>query len=64
MGIEQFPSFTGKLREHTIDWLLKIVSIILCASGVLILSEIYVDSWGWMVLVPVLAWALFILLGV
>lgn len=64
MGIEQFPSFTGKLRARIVDWSLKVVSIMLCTAGVLILAEIYADSWGWVVLIPALAWGLFIFLGV
>lgn len=61
-GIERFPSFWGKLGIKAKDGLLGSASIVFLSSGALILAFRYFDSWGWVVLLPVLAFLLFIVL--
>ncbi len=60
-GVERFSSFWGKLGTKTKDGLLGGASIVLLSSGLLILAFRYQDSWGWVVLLPVSAFLLFIM---
>ena len=60
-GVERFSSFWGKLGTKTKDGLLGGASIVLLSSGLLILAFRYQDSWGWVVLLPVFAFLLFIM---
>lgn len=60
-GVERFSSFWGKLGTKTKDVLLGAASIALLSSGLLILAFHYQDSWGWVVLLPVCAFLLFII---
>ena len=62
-GIEQFSDFWGKLGARTKDWLLRLGSIVLLSAGVLMLAFRYEDSWGWVVLLPVYAFMLFMVIG-
>ena len=59
-GVERFSSFLGKLGTNTKDGLLGGASIVLLSSGLLILAFRYQDPWGWVVLLPVFAFLLFI----
>ena len=61
-GVERFESYGGKLRARLKDGLLGGSSIALLACGVLILAFRYQDSWGWIVILPVCAVALFVLI--
>jgi hypothetical protein len=62
-GVERFESYSRKLGAQSIDWILKFGSILLLSVGVLIVSYVHVDTWGWVVIAPVLACALFIFVG-
>ena len=60
-GVERFSSFWGKLGTKMKDGLLGWASIVLLSSGLLILAFRYQDSWGWVVLLPVFGFLLFIM---
>ncbi len=62
-GVERFGSYSGKVGAQSIDWLLKFGSMLLLAAGVLMLSYLHVDTWGWVVIAPALAFVLFIWIG-
>jgi hypothetical protein len=44
------------------DWALKFGSLLLLLAGVLVLSYLHVDTWGWLVIAPALAFVLFLLM--
>lgn len=62
-GIERFASYSAQVGAKSIDRLLKFGSMLLLAAGVLILSYLHVDTWGWVVIAPVLAFALYLFIG-
>jgi hypothetical protein len=62
-GVERFGSYSGKVGAQSIDWLLKFGSMLLLAAGVLILAYLHVDTWGWVVIAPVLAYVLYLCIG-
>lgn len=62
-GVERFRSYGGKLRSRLKDGFLGFTSISLFAAGVLVLAFEHQDSWGWIVVLPVCAFMLFVLLG-
>jgi len=53
-GVEQFHSFGGKLTAKVFDGFLSWFSVIFLFSGLLILAIQYADTWGWIVLLPVI----------
>jgi hypothetical protein len=63
MGVEYFESYTAKVAARTVDLLLKFGSLLLFAAGVLILANENVETWGWLIIAPALAFVLFILIG-
>lgn len=58
-GVEQFSSFWRKLGTKMKDGLLGGASIVFLSSGLLILAFRYQDSWGWVILLPLSAFLLF-----
>jgi hypothetical protein len=62
-GVEQFSSFWSKLGTGTKDVLLRFASLALLSVGILVLAIRFEDSWGWIVLLPVYAFALFMMIG-
>jgi hypothetical protein len=62
-GIERFGSYSVQVGSKSIDWLLKFSSMLLLAAGVLILAYLHVDTWGWVVIAPVLAYVLYLCIG-
>ena len=62
-GIEQFSSFRAKLATKMKDVALGCASLISLSAGLFILAFRYADSWGWVVLLPVYAFLLFLMLG-
>jgi len=60
-GIEQFSSFWGKLGSKIEDAFIGGTSWTLLSGGLLILAFRYQDSWGWVMLLPVLVVVLFFL---
>ena len=61
-GIEQFRSFGNKMSGVFFDGLIGWVALICHCAGILILAMQFQDSWGWMVLLPVYAFVLFLIL--
>lgn len=62
-GVERFPSFAAKTGARLKEGIATIAALLFCMVGVLLLAIEFQDSWGWIVLLPVLAWMLFLLLG-
>ena len=62
-GVERFPSFAAKSGAKLKEGVASFAALVLGAAGVLLLAVEFQDSWGWIVLLPVLAWMLFLLLG-
>ena len=54
-GVEQFGSYGEKLRSKTKDSFLAGFAIFFVVFGVVVLAYQYQNSWGWIVLAPVLA---------
>lgn len=52
-GNEVFPSYGGKLIARIIDWCLVAGAFVLAGTGILTLASAHVDSWGLIVLLPV-----------
>lgn len=61
-GVEQFSDFWGKLGTRMKDAILGFAALLLLSAGVLILAFRFQDSWGWIVLLPVYVFMLFIML--
>ncbi len=62
-GFQQFTNYWAKIGAVTKDVVLGGSSVLLLCSGVLLLAFNHVDSWGWIVVLPVMAFSLFLLLG-
>ena len=62
-GVERFSSYWGKLRARAVDGAVGFAGIILLSAGTLTLALEFESSWGWVVLLPVYAFLLFILIG-
>jgi hypothetical protein len=62
-GIQQFKSYWEKIGAEAKDFTLKGLAIILMCSGMLILAFNHTDTWGLLIVLPVLAFLLFLLLG-
>lgn len=62
-GAEQFSSYLVKIRAQAVDGVINLAAILLLSGGVLILAFEFESSWGWIVLLPVYAYILFILIG-
>ena len=60
-GIERFPSFGRKVGALLLDYFLLSIALTCSLSGLLILALKFQDSWGWILLLPLSAWALFML---
>jgi hypothetical protein len=61
-GVEQFPSFSGKASARLLDGILFLSSAALLFAGLLMISLRYEDTFGWLVLIPVYALALFVVI--
>lgn len=62
-AVEQFSSYSVKLRARAVDGAISLASIVLLSGGVLLLAFEFESSWGWIVLLPVYAFMLFLLIG-
>lgn len=54
-GVEQFGSYSEKLKSKAKDSFLAGCAIFFVVFGTIVLAFHYEDSWGWIVLAPVLA---------
>lgn len=62
-GVEEFPSYWSKIGAKAKDAVQGLFSALLLCLGVLVLALNHVDSWGWIVLLPMLAFVIFLPLG-
>lgn len=62
-GVEQFSSFWGKLVAKAKDKLISGIAITLLFGGLLALAFAYEATWGWIVLLPVYLFMLFLVVG-
>lgn len=62
-GVQRFSNFWSMIAARTKDLVLEGSSILLLCSGVIMLAFNHLDSWGWIVALPVLGFTLFVLIG-
>jgi hypothetical protein len=62
-GVERFPSFLARLRGRSGDHVLMGCGMVLLAAGTIGLANNHIDSWGWIVMLPVSVVMLYLLLG-
>ena len=62
LGIEVFATYGARLRAKALDSVGWLTAALLLTSGVVILAVAYESTWGWLVLVPLYAWLLFMIL--
>jgi hypothetical protein len=62
-GVEQFPTFGAKLLAQVASYILIGCSAVLLAAGTIALASNHIDSWGWVVMAPVVLLMLFLLFG-
>jgi hypothetical protein len=63
LGVEVFDSYAAKLRAKTAGAARWMMVAILVTTGVVLLAVQYESTWGWLVLLPLYAWFLFMILG-
>ena len=63
LGVEVFPTYAAKLRAKAAGAARWLGVAILVTTGVVILAVEYESTWGWLVLLPLYAWLLFLMLG-
>jgi hypothetical protein len=63
LGVEVFDSYAAKLRAKTSGAARWLVVATLVTTGVVLLAVQYESTWGWVVLLPLYAWLLFLMLG-
>jgi hypothetical protein len=62
-GVEQFSGFWGKLVAKAKDKLIFGIAITLLFGGLLTVASAYEATWGWIVLLPVYLFMLFLVVG-
>ena len=62
-GHEGFPNYWARLRARSYDGLLLLLSLGLVGAGVLVLAYQHQGTWGWFVIMPVMLWVLFLMIG-
>ena len=62
-GVEQFSGFWGKLVAKAKDKLIFGIAITLLIGGLLTVASAYEATWGWIVLLPVYLFLLFMVIG-
>lgn len=62
-GDEQFSGFRGKLIAKAKDKLIFGIAITLLFGGLLAVAFAYEATWGWIVLLPVYLFMLFLVVG-
>ncbi len=61
--VEQFSGFWSKLLAKSQDKLIFGIALTLLFGGLLTLASAYEATWGWMVLLPVYLFMLFLVVG-
>ena len=62
-GVERFPTFGAKLRAQLGSYILTGASFVMLAAGTITLASNHMDSWGWIVMAPVVVFMLYLLVG-
>ena len=62
-GVERFPSFWAKLRQRSRYYILVGGCLLMVAVGVILLSSNHLEGGGWVVMLPVSLFMLYLLLG-
>lgn len=57
-----FATYAARLRAKALDSVGWLTAALLLTSGVVILAVVCESTWGWLVLVPLYAWLLFMIL--
>jgi hypothetical protein len=63
LGAEVFPTYAAKLLAKTAGTARWLMVATLVTTGVVLLAVQYESTWGWVVLLPLYAWLLFLMLG-
>jgi hypothetical protein len=63
MGVESFASYGAKVRAKTLGATCWLAVAVLVTTGVVLLAVQFESSWGWLVLLPLYGWLLFLMLG-
>ena len=63
LGVDVFDSFGAKVRAKTLGAASWLAVTALVTTGVVMLAVQYESTWGWLVLLPLYAWLLFLMLG-
>jgi hypothetical protein len=63
LGVEVFSSYGAKLRAKAMDAIAWLAAATLVTVGVVVLAVQYESSWGWLILLPLYAWMLFMVFG-
>ena len=63
LGVEAFPTYGAKMRAKTAGAVCWPVVAVLMTTGVVLLAVEYESTWGWVVVLPLYAWFLFMMLG-
>lgn len=62
-GVERFPSFWASLRGRSGGYILAGAGVMLVGAGTIGLAANHIDTWGWIVMAPVIVVVLYLLLG-
>ena len=62
-GVERFPNYLKKVASKIKDQVFTCGAIILFSSGSLLLSYNHLDTWGWVVWLPIGVFMFFVLIG-
>lgn len=62
-GVERFQTFIAKLMASTTNALLLSSATVLFGCGTIMLAGNHLQSWGWIVMLPVVLLSLYLLLG-
>ena len=62
-GVERFPSFWTKVRQRSQDYILVGGCLLAVACGVILLSSNHFEGGGWVVMLPLSLFMLYLLLG-
>ena len=62
-GVQQYSSYWAKLAALIKEKLLTGAAVLSICSGITLLAFNHVESWGWIVVLPVYAFVIFLLFG-
>lgn len=63
LGVEAFPTYGAKMRAKIAGTACWLMVAVLLTTGVVMLAVQYESTWGWVVLLPLYAWFVFMMLG-